>query len=62
MAVGKSGKIVIELDPEFKRRLYSALAAEGLTMRVWVLKNAEKFIAAQSQLELSLRPAEGGAR
>ena len=58
MAVGKSGRIIVEVDPELKRTLYSALAKEGLTMRDWLLQNAERFIATRSQLELTLGAAE----
>jgi hypothetical protein len=43
MAVGESGRIVIDVDPEVKRRLYSALALSGSTLKDWFLKNALTF-------------------
>ena len=43
MAVGDSGRIVIDVDPEVKRRLYSALALSGSTLKDWFLKNAFTF-------------------
>lgn len=44
MSIGSSGRIVIEIEPEAKRRLYAALAHEGLTLKDWFLKNAEKYL------------------
>ncbi|AYM78766.1 hypothetical protein D9M09_25490 [Janthinobacterium agaricidamnosum] len=44
MSIGNSGRIVIEIEPEAKRRLYAALAYEGLTLKDWFLKNAEKYL------------------
>lgn len=44
MSIGSSGRIVIEIEPEAKRRLYAALAHEGLTLKEWFLKNAEKYL------------------
>ena len=40
MARGESGRIVIEVEPEVKRRLYAALALSGSTLKHWFLKNA----------------------
>jgi hypothetical protein len=40
MARGESGRIVIEVEPEVKRRLYAALALSGSTLKDWFLKNA----------------------
>ena len=44
MSIGNSGRIVIEIEPEAKRRLYAALAYEGLTLKDWFLRNAEKYL------------------
>ena len=38
---GESGRIVIEVAPELKRRLYSALALSGSTLKDWFLQAAE---------------------
>ncbi len=35
MAVGKSHRIVIEVEPEFKEQMYIALKKRGLTLKGW---------------------------
>lgn len=35
MAVGKSHRIVIEVDPALKEQIYIALRARGLTLKGW---------------------------
>lgn len=37
MAVGKSGRIVIDLDPGLKATIYGALKARGVPLRSWFL-------------------------
>jgi hypothetical protein len=54
MAVGTSGRVVVEIDPELKRELYTALAREGLNLKVWFLRNIDSFLADQAQLRLAL--------
>jgi hypothetical protein len=44
MARGKSGRIVLEIDAELKRKLYSVLENEQQTMKEWFVKEAEVFI------------------
>lgn len=58
MAVGKSGRIVLEVEPEFKRELYDALHKEGKGLKQWFLENAEAFLKDKSQLSL-FREEEG---
>jgi hypothetical protein len=53
MSIGNSGRIVIEVDPEAKRRLYAALARDGLTLKDWFLRSAEGYLAESGQLSLS---------
>jgi hypothetical protein len=43
MAVEDSGRIVSDVDPEVKRRLYSALALSKSALKDWFLKNAVSF-------------------
>jgi hypothetical protein len=43
MARGESGRIVIEIDPETKRRLYTALSISGSTLKEWFLKEAVAY-------------------
>lgn len=56
--IGKSGRIVIEIDPETKHRLYSVLASQGLHLKEWFLHNAEDFIEGKGQLQLSISETE----
>jgi hypothetical protein len=52
MSIGNSGRIVIEVEPDVKRRLYSALARDGLSLKQWFLKNAEAYLEGGGQLLL----------
>lgn len=52
MPVGPSGRIVVEIDPETKEELYSALRAEGLTLKEWFLSNVEEYLSQRGQLNL----------
>ena len=45
MAKGQSGRIVIEVDPDLKRQLYSALAIDDLTLKDWFIAHAQSFVA-----------------
>lgn len=42
MAVGKSNKIVVELEPEFKAQIYAALKNKGMTFKEWLTEQAEQ--------------------
>jgi hypothetical protein len=44
MSIGKSGRIVIEIDADIKRRLYAALISDGLTLRQWFLDEAREYL------------------
>jgi hypothetical protein len=44
MAKGDSGRIVLEVDPNLKRNLYSILALEQKTLKEWFVANAEQHI------------------
>ncbi|GGE91325.1 hypothetical protein [Pseudoalteromonas gelatinilytica] len=44
MAKGESGRIVLEVDPNLKKTLYSILALEQKTLKDWFVENAEKHI------------------
>lgn len=45
MAKGKSGRIVLEVDPILKRHLYLFLEAEQTTLKDWFLASAHTYIA-----------------
>jgi redox-regulated HSP33 family molecular chaperone len=49
MSVGKSGRIVLEIDPELKQRLYSTLALENKTLKEWFILTANYHIRSQQQ-------------
>lgn len=59
MAQGNSGRIVVDVDPEFKRELYSALASRGSTLKEWFTTMAESLVEENRQPKL-LRVAEDG--
>jgi hypothetical protein len=45
MAVGKSKRIVIDVDDvDLKRRLHSALAGEGRCLKDWFLEAARQYL------------------
>lgn len=57
MAKGRSGRIVIEIDPELKRQLYSALAMDALTLKEWFVNLAQRRIAEGGSSNLAIRSA-----
>jgi uncharacterized protein (DUF1778 family) len=42
MAVGTSGRVVIELDAEQKKLIHQAIKSQGMTLKQWFLEHAEK--------------------
>lgn len=52
MVRGKSGRIVLEIDPSVKSDLYEALGEEGLTLKDWFLKSARSYLAQRAQPSL----------
>lgn len=52
MARGESGRIVIEVEPEVKRRLYSALALSGSTLKDWFVQAAVDYCQDANQPRL----------
>lgn len=54
MSIGNSGRIVIEVETEIKRELYSALSREGMTLKEWFLKSANSYISDRTQIPLPL--------
>lgn len=54
MSIGSSGRIVIEVEPEVKRQLYSTLAREGMTLKDWFLREAQNYMKAETQMPLDL--------
>jgi len=56
MARGKSGRIVIEIDPSLKSDLYEALQEEGLTLKEWFLRHTGSYLAQKAQPSLFNSP------
>ncbi len=45
MSRGKSGRVVVDIEPSLKARLYSELAKRELTMKEWFIENAEQLLS-----------------
>jgi hypothetical protein len=45
MSRGPSGRIVVELHPEMKSRLYTHLSADGLTFKEWLIRHIARYLA-----------------
>ncbi len=58
MARGKSGRVVIEIDPKLKRQLYATLEYKQETMKEWFVKEAEGLIYETKQPLLFETPEE----
>ena len=44
MAIGDSGRVVLEIDPDFKREFYGTLTKEGTTLKQWFLEQAQSYM------------------
>jgi hypothetical protein len=49
MSRGRSGRIVLEIDPQVKDDLYIALAKEKLTVKDWFLNQSMAYIRDSQQ-------------
>jgi hypothetical protein len=52
MSKGESGRVVIEVEPALKRRLYSALAIENSTLKQWFVDSATRYVTEHEQPSL----------
>lgn len=52
MPKGVSGRVVIEIDPSLKRKLYAALAGESSTLKDWFVTVAANYISEREQPSL----------
>jgi hypothetical protein len=59
MPVGRSGRVVVEIDPDLKKELYAALDRDGVTLKQWFLDNANEYLRDRGQLTLKLMVADG---
>ena len=58
MARGKSGRVVLEIDPELKRQLYATLENKQQTMKEWFIREAEGLVYGEKQPSLFDTPEE----
>lgn len=52
MSIGPSGRIVVEVEPELKRELHSALLKDGTTLKEWFLVQAQRYLRNGTQLDI----------
>jgi hypothetical protein len=62
MAVGTSGRIVLEIDPDTKQEIYAALEREGRTLKDWFLEAARNDLLQRKQLRLAFAEERAGQR
>jgi hypothetical protein len=57
MSRGASGRIVVEVEPALKQRLYVELSRDGLTLKDWLITQATRYIADNQQPQLFVTEA-----
>lgn len=58
---GKSGRVVIDMDPAFKRRLYARLSEEGISLKEWFAARAIEYVERDAAVQLQLSGLESTA-
>jgi hypothetical protein len=53
MPVGKSGRIVIEIDPVLKQELYQSLGKEDSSLKEWFLNHVQGYLSGKSQVPMN---------
>jgi len=48
---GESGSIVLGVEPEFKRRIHSAISLSDGTLKDWFIKVAEELCSEKQKLD-----------
>ena len=56
MPVGKSGRIVIEIDPELKQALYQSLGEDESNLKEWFLGQVDVYLSGKSQKVFNFEP------
>ena len=49
MTKSTSGRMVVELEPDLKRRIYASLAVDGLTFKQWLIGQADRYLLERQQ-------------
>ncbi len=52
MSIGRSGRVVIEIDPALKKTLHATLMKNGLTLKDWFVLSAENYLTNTTQRSL----------
>ena len=52
MSIGKSGRVVIEMESELKRELHTVLCKEGTNLKMWFLEHVDQLLAEKGQQNL----------
>lgn len=50
MAIGRSHRIVIEVEPEVKKRIYAALKQRRLTLKEWFLNSVQEDLLSKIEI------------
>jgi hypothetical protein len=58
MAQGKSGRVVVDLDPQFKEKLHETLKQRGTTLKQWFLEQAETYCELNESRPITAPPVE----
>lgn len=61
MAVGQSGRIVVDMDPSLKRALHARLAGDGKHLKQWLLEQIEHYLAQGAESADRLAPLVSAA-
>lgn len=44
MSIGRSGRVVIEIEPELKQEIYTKLKSNGMTLKEWFLLQSKELL------------------
>ncbi len=59
MSIGKSGRVVVEIDPELKKKLYADLTSQGLSLKEWFIDSACKHLKIEPEHYLETNSEDG---
>ena len=48
----ESGRLVLEIDPDLKRKLYAVLALEQKTLKEWFIESSSSYVKERLKAEL----------
>ena len=49
VAVGESGRVVVEIDPEIKKLLHQSLKEDGTNLKDWFLAQTADYLNSKTQ-------------